>query len=283
VIVAPDHRSTVSPASAANDLTARIASAAVLAPAAIAVAWVGGIVFVLFWTIAAAGIFWEWTSLVATARRLILALGFATLAAMAALTAAGWHAAALLVLAAGVLGVGLCAQARTRLWAVAGLLYAAIALSAPTALRSDANSGFLALLFLFAVVWLTDILAYFVGRALGGPKLCPAISPKKTWAGAVGGAAGAVVVGVVFASYAELEPVPLALLGFALSVIAQAGDLFESAVKRRFGAKDASHLIPGHGGVMDRLDAFLAAALAAALIGVLRGGVETSARGLLVW
>ena len=283
MIVAPDHRSTVSPASAANDLTARIASAAVLAPAAIAVAWVGGIVFVLFWTIAAAGIFWEWTSLVATARRLILALGFATLAIMAALTAAGWHAAALLVLAAGVLGVGLCAQARTRLWAVAGLLYAAIALSAPTALRSDANSGFLALLFLFAVVWLTDILAYFVGRALGGPKLCPAISPKKTWAGAVGGAAGAVVVGVVFASYAELEPVPLALLGFALSVIAQAGDLFESAVKRRFGAKDASHLIPGHGGVMDRLDAFLAAALAAALIGVLRGGVETSARGLLVW
>ena len=283
MIVAPDHRSTVSPASAANDLTARIASAAVLAPAAIAVAWVGGIVFVLFWTIAAAGIFWEWTSLVATARRLILALGFATLAAMAALTAAGWHAAALLVLAAGVLGVGLCAQARTRLWAVAGLLYAAIALSAPTALRSDANSGFLALLFLFAVVWLTDILAYFVGRAVGGPKLCPAISPKKTWAGAVGGAAGAVVVGVVFASYAELEPVPLALLGFALSVIAQAGDLFESAVKRRFGAKDASHLIPGHGGVMDRLDAFLAAALAAALIGVLRGGVETSARGLLVW
>ncbi|HEY4774766.1 MAG TPA: phosphatidate cytidylyltransferase [Xanthobacteraceae bacterium] len=264
-------------------MTARIASAAVLAPAAIAVAWVGGIVFVLFWTIAAAGIFWEWTSLVATARRLILALGFATLAIMAALTAAGWHAAALLVLAAGVLGVGLCAQARTRLWAVAGLLYAAIALSAPTALRSDANSGFLALLFLFAVVWLTDILAYFVGRALGGPKLCPAISPKKTWAGAVGGAAGAVVVGVVFASYAELEPVPLALLGFALSVIAQAGDLFESAVKRRFGAKDASHLIPGHGGVMDRLDAFLAAALAAALIGVLRGGVETSARGLLVW
>ena len=128
--------------------------------------------------------------------------------------------------------------------------------------------------------------AYFVGRAVGGPLLWPRVSPKKTWAGALGGLIGGVAAGALVA-YASGGPKPAAAaaLALVLSIVAQGGDLFESAIKRRFGAKDASHLIPGHGGVMDRLDGFLVAALAAIVIGVLRQGLvlglAAPAQGLL--
>ncbi|TMK00523.1 MAG: CDP-archaeol synthase [Alphaproteobacteria bacterium] len=121
-------------------------------------------------------------------------------------------------------------------------------------------------------------------RALGGPKLVPQVSPNKTWAGAVGGLLGAILVAVAIAKLAALSAVfTLAMVALALSVVAQAGDLFESFLKRRFSAKDSSHLIPGHGGLMDRLDGFVTASAAAALIGFLRGGFEAPGRGLLVW
>jgi phosphatidate cytidylyltransferase len=110
------------------------------------------------------------------------------------------------------------------------------------------------------------------------------VSPNKTWSGAIGGAAGAMIAAVGVAAAAGLgHRVAIALVGLALSAASQAGDLFESAFKRWYGAKDASKLIPGHGGLMDRLDGFIAAALAAAIVGVLRGGTEAPARGLLVW
>jgi phosphatidate cytidylyltransferase len=140
------------------------------------------------------------------------------------------------------------------------------------------------MLFLFAIVWVTDIAAYFVGRAFGGPKLWSAVSPKKTWSGAVGGTLGGVAAGLVVAKVAGLVVAPmLVIVALALSIAAQLGDLLESAIKRHFGAKDASQLIPGHGGLMDRLDGFLTAAAAAVMVGLLRGGLEGPARGLLVW
>ncbi len=144
--------------------------------------------------------------------------------------------------------------------------------------------GFAAFLFLFATVWATDIFAYLVGRLIGGPLLWPGVSPKKTWSGAIGGLAGGVAAGTVVA-YASvgMAPALAGVLALVLSIVAQGGDLFESAVKRRFGAKDASSLIPGHGGVMDRLDGFLVAALVAVLIGSLHQGMAAPARGLLVW
>jgi phosphatidate cytidylyltransferase len=151
-------------------------------------------------------------------------------------------------------------------------------------LRKDSNLGLLAVLLLFAVVWGTDILGYFVGRAVGGPKLAPAISPNKTWSGALAGLLFAMIAGAVVAHLARLGS--LAAVGgvaLLLSIASQAGDLFESSVKRRFHVKDASALIPGHGGVMDRLDGFWAATVAAALFGVLRGGLDAPARGLLAW
>src|SRR5207244_9116237 len=129
-----------------------------------------------------------------------------------------------------------------------------------------------ALIFLFAVVWSTDIAAYFAGRALGGPKLAPSVSPKKTWSGAIAGLAAAIAIAIGVANFGGLAgTLALSAIAVMLSVVAQAGDLFESALKRRFGAKDSGHLIPGHGGLMDRLDGFVAAATLAALIGFARG------------
>lgn len=168
------------------------------------------------------------------------------------------------------------------LWIAAGLAYGAVMFGAPMLLRNDPAAGFAALLFLFAVVWVTDIAAYFAGRAIGGPKLAPLISPNKTWSGAIVGLAAAVAVAVPMAKYFSLAERGIALLALVLSIASQAGDLLESALKRRFKAKDTSQLIPGHGGVMDRLDGFWAAALVAAAIGLVRGGGD-AAKGLLIW
>jgi phosphatidate cytidylyltransferase len=169
-------------------------------------------------------------------------------------------------------------------WIIAGVGYAAVMLLAPVLLRADQAYGFFAMVLVFAVVWTTDILGYFAGRAFGGPKLLPAISPKKTWSGAIAGAFGATIVAVLIAEFfGTFNRTAVAIIALLLSVVAQLGDLLESWVKRRFGAKDASRLIPGHGGVMDRLDGFWAAALAGCVIGLLRGGFDAPARGLLVW
>ena len=157
-------------------------------------------------------------------------------------------------------------------------------LIAPVLLRRDARLGLAAILFLFVIVWLTDITAYFVGRAVGGPKLMPRVSPNKTWSGAVGGTAAGMAGAVIVAAQFGIAGLgAAAAVAFVLSVISQLGDLAESAIKRQFNAKDASQLIPGHGGLMDRLDGFVAAAAAGALIGIAHGGLDAPARGLMVW
>jgi phosphatidate cytidylyltransferase len=169
-------------------------------------------------------------------------------------------------------------------WSAAGILYAGLLLLAPMVLRRDPGLGMACIFLLFAVVWTTDIAGYFAGRTIGGPKLAPSISPKKTWSGAIAGLAGAalvVAIGARFVPQARMGS--LMVVAIALSIVSQAGDLAESALKRHFGAKDASQIIPGHGGVMDRLDGFWAAAVCAALIGIARGGLAEPAKGLLVW
>src|SRR5262249_36254089 len=189
-------------------------------------------------------------------------------------------------LAAAAVALGLRREYRgiSASWIAAGVIYAGAIVISLIPLRRDPDMGAAALLFVFAVVWATDISAYIVGRALRGPLLWPQISPKKTWAGVIGGLAGGIVAGssVAYAS-AGTPPLMAVILAVILSIAAQAGDLFEAWVKRRFGAKDTGRLIPGHGGVMDRVDGLLVAALAAVLIGVLRYGTAASARGLLVW
>jgi phosphatidate cytidylyltransferase len=132
-------------------------------------------------------------------------------------------------------------------------------------------------------VWVTDIGGYFAGRGIGGPKLWPRVSPKKTWAGAIGGFAASLVIAGAFAAAGLGNAGPLLLLAAVLSIASQLGDLFESAVKRRFGVKDSSHIIPGHGGLLDRLDGFVAAIVLAAIFGFLRAGADGVGRGLMVW
>jgi phosphatidate cytidylyltransferase len=174
---------------------------------------------------------------------------------------------------------------RTRpAWVAIGVVYAALLLAAPVVLRDDANYGMIAIFFLFAIGWTTDIAGYFAGRAIGGPKLAPSISPKKTWSGAIAGLIAVVVIVAIGAGYVPgVRLAPLIAISILLSILSQAGDLAESALKRRFDVKDSSQIIPGHGGVMDRLDGFWAAAVCAAIIGLARGGFEEPARGLLVW
>jgi len=202
----------------------------------------------------------------------------------AAAFAAGQAGLALAVIVAGAAAAAFCAPPGRRAWVAAGCVYSAGLLLAPVVLRADPHYGFTVLIFLFAVVWATDSLAYFAGRRVGGPKLAPRVSPKKTWSGAVAGVLSAMLVGMVVAWSAEIRNLPaVAVIGLALSVVSQAGDLFESALKRRFGAKDAGHLIPGHGGLMDRLDGFLTAACAGAMVGLARGGLGGAGGGLLLW
>ena len=150
-------------------------------------------------------------------------------------------------------------------------------------MRRDQVEGLAALILVLLVVWATDIGGYFAGRGLGGPKLWPRVSPKKTWAGAIGGFVAALAVATGFAAFDLGGIVPMLVVGACLSVASQLGDLLESAVKRHFGVKDSSHIIPGHGGLMDRLDGYVAAIVAAAIFGVLRGGADGVGRALMVW
>jgi phosphatidate cytidylyltransferase len=259
----------------------RIVSAIVMGLAALAATWFGGWSFVAFWALAAAAIGWEWAVLVgARPRAPVLAIGGAALGTAAVLLGTGLIATPIAALVVGAALVLAMDGSKHRGWTAFGVFYAAAALVPVVLLRAD-EIGLIAVLWLFAVVWSTDIAAFYCGRAFGGPLLWPVVTPKKTWSGAVGGTLAAIVAGgaVVAAAGIALRPAHV-LVVLVVSIASQAGDLFESAMKRRFHVKDASHLIPGHGGVMDRLDGFLAAATAALAIGAARGGGAT---GLLLW
>jgi phosphatidate cytidylyltransferase len=273
------------PVAGRSNLMLRIVSSLVLAPLAIAAAYFGGLVFFAFWAVAALAVLWEWQTLVcADERNPVLAIGAVALAGSGLLIMLGRPGIAIALIALGCFGAAALASNIRRMWCTAGVVYAAGLLVAPVLLRRDASFGFAAILFLFVIVWLTDIIAYFVGRAVGGPKLMPRVSPNKTWSGAIGGTVASMIGGVVVASQFDIGGIAAAaVVAFVLSIVSQLGDLAESAVKRRFNAKDASQLIPGHGGLMDRLDGFVAAAVAGVLIGIGHGGFDAPARGLMVW
>jgi phosphatidate cytidylyltransferase len=266
-----------------RNLLMRVAAALVLAPLAIAIAYAGGCLWTGLVTLAAIGLYVEWLTIVGAAQQMrVVAAGGVALAISGFCLAAGRIDASLVVLALGLFGVALLAPER-RGWTATGFVYAAAAEMASVLVRLDQSEGFAALILILLVVWVTDIGGYFAGRGIGGAKLWPRVSPKKTWAGAVGGFAASLVVAAGFAALGLGKTGPLLLLGALLSIVSQFGDLFESAVKRRFGVKDSSHIIPGHGGLLDRLDGFVAAVVLAAIFGFLRGGVDGVGRGLMVW
>jgi phosphatidate cytidylyltransferase len=261
----------------------RIIAALVMAPLAIAMAYVGGWLWTGLVTAAAIGLYIEWLTIIGMRKPRLVLVGILILLGV------GWldvghineiYLSALVVL--GVLAVALLSSER-RPWAAVGIGYALAASIGSSAVRLDPIWGFSALMLVLLVVWATDIGGYFAGRMIGGPKLWPQVSPKKTWAGAIGGFAASLGVAAGFAAFDLGKILPMLLLGAVLSIASQLGDLFESAVKRRFGVKDSSHIIPGHGGLMDRLDGFVAAILLAAIFGFLRGGADGVGRGLMVW
>ena len=266
-----------------NNLLLRIIAALVMAPLAIAMAYVGGWLWTGLVTAAAIGLYIEWLTIIGMRKPRLVLVGILILLGV------GWldvghineiYLSALVVL--GVLAVALLSSER-RPWAAVGIGYALAASIGSSAVRLDPIWGFSALMLVLLVVWATDIGGYFAGRLIGGPKLWPQVSPKKTWAGAIGGFAASLGVAAGFAAFDLGKILPMLLLGAVLSIASQLGDLFESAVKRRFGVKDSSRIIPGHGGLMDRLDGFVAAILLAAIFGFLRGGADGVGRGLMVW
>lgn len=251
-----------------SNLKLRIASGSVLAAVAFALAYAGPLPFAVLVLVCALAISWEWGRLVrgTTFDLGFLVQGIAVTAAIA-LAAAGYAALSVAALAIAAITLApLYAGHGGRLSAL-GVFYVGIPTVALLWFRSDEPFGFMAVLFVFAVVWASDIAAYAAGRSIGGPKLAPRVSPNKTWSGLI----GAIVAGAAAAAlFAVLEPGTevgrLLIIGVSLASIAQVGDLVESALKRAFGLKDASDLIPGHGGFMDRMDGLIAASVMAALL-----------------
>ena len=266
-----------------RNLMLRVVAALVLAPSAIALAYAGGWLWAGLVMLASIGLYVEWLMVVGAVReKPVVATGGVALALSGLCLASGRIDAALIVSAIGLAAVALLSPPPLR-WSAAGFLYAVVAEIASILVRLDQAYGFVALVLILLVVWATDIGGFFAGRTFGGPKLWPRVSPKKTWAGAAGGFLVSLAVSAGFAALGLAKTGPILLLGAALSIASQLGDLLESAVKRRFGVKDSSHLIPGHGGLMDRLDGFVAAVVFAAILGLLRGGMDGVGRGLMVW
>jgi phosphatidate cytidylyltransferase len=261
-----------------GSLRLRIVSAVVLAPVALLAAWLGGLFLSLVVAVAAAGMGWEWTRLCRGGRSersdwLVMALIIASVVTVA--------------LGGAAIGVGIAIVASilaamlnrdSAALAAGGVLWISLPCVALLWLAADPGIGRPTVLWILALVWATDIGAFAVGRALGGPRLAPRFSPNKTWSGLAGGVVCAGAAGAVTALLLGSSAIAaVVLLSGALAVVAQAGDLVESIAKRRFGVKDSSGLIPGHGGLLDRLDGMLAVVPAVALLSIFGGS------GVLTW
>jgi phosphatidate cytidylyltransferase len=273
------------------DLGPRLASAAALIAVAVVSWWLGGIVFFLVWLIAALVVHFEWQRIAGGARlNARLAIGSAALIATAIAIRSQVPTLGVVILLIWAVVVGQLAGPGRRIWSGLGLLYAGALVIAVLTLRSSFPFGRWSIGWLFAIVWGTDAGAYFAGRLIGGPKFLPHISPSKTWSGTGVGILAGTLIGLAFlaisaqlSQFDALMPSPaLFLLGLVLAAVSQIGDLFESWMKRCFGAKDSSNFIPGHGGLMDRLDGFTATVVFAAILGVLRA-FPTPAEGLFHW
>ena len=252
-----------------SDLAIRAASGVAMLAVALTALWLGGFAFWLLCVVAAVVMLGEWADLHATPPRHKRLAQYA-LCAPLALMAPAWlileiHDFFTLGLLAGAAFFVVIVTHRPAL--AAGVLYCGLPVFALIFLRrqSPDEVGLLLAVWAMASVWACDIGAYFAGRSIGGPKLAPAISPNKTWAGLGGGVVAAGALGWVLMTQAGL-PWPLAVASPGLAVLAQAGDLYESALKRRAGVKDSGSLLPGHGGVLDRLDGLVPVALVAAAL-----------------
>lgn len=247
----------LTPPAARSTLGSRVVVGAFLAVVAVIDIWFGGIAFALMIWAGVSLIFWEWSVMHRTPRRWRLG-GLAALAGSCLLAHLERPLPALLLLVSAILALlalSIMARSAGKRWLSTGLAYAGVPAVALIWMRQQPD-GFALVIWTMGVVWATDILAYFAGRSIGGPKLWPAVSPNKTWAGLLGGMAGAALFSAGFA-LAVGWPQPwwaMGGLGAGLALVAQGGDLFESWLKRRAGVKDSGRLLRSHGGIMDRVD-----------------------------
>jgi phosphatidate cytidylyltransferase len=251
-----------------SELVLRVVSAAVLAPVVLWCVWAGALWFAALVSIVATAAGGEWRRLAGLEARvigkiLIIVPLFVVIAAVSGTPVVGLSVLAV-ALVLTLLAFG--SPWTERKWALIALPHVTLAALALLTLRQWPDAGRELVFFLLGCVWLSDIGGYVIGRIVGGPKLALHISPNKTWSGAVGALAFAVAGAIVFASLVGIATVVPALMAAILSVAAQAGDLFESGLKRRFGIKDSGNSIPGHGGVLDRVDGLLVAAPVLALM-----------------
>ena len=255
-----------------SELKKRTISAIAMAIVALWTTWMGGAAFDALSAVIMIAIFYEWTTISGLSAKDFKGYAY------------GWMAIFLITLNLmfGDPGLGVPLLAGLTItalllrylrggtfWLSGGLLYAGLSGISLAAIRGADDTGLVAMIFVFAIVWATDILAYFVGRAIGGKKLAPRISPGKTWSGAIGGTISGVIAGGAvsfsFFPYVTFRTLSIALV---LSIASQIGDLFESFIKRKFGVKDSGHMIPGHGGVMDRVDGLVFAGFAAFVLAI---------------
>lgn len=248
-----------------------------MAPLVLGALYLGGVYTDILMIAVGAGMAFEWARLTAGGTRAAVLTAALGVGGGIALFALGQTAIAALVLALAALAAPALAGRgpglRGQLWLATGVIYLGAACLGFLALRDRPEVGLLLVGWLIAVVWATDIGAYAAGKSIGGPKLVRRISPNKTWAGLAGGVASAALVSAAIAAWqpglAQATWLPgvagVTAAGAALALVAQAGDLLESVLKRRVGAKDASGLIPGHGGLLDRADGLAAASLVLAL------------------
>jgi phosphatidate cytidylyltransferase len=277
---APTSKPAGGPTGLGRDLRARVASAVVLIAIALIGIYVGGVGTGIIAAVFVAIVHVEWASMtdgaIAPSLPYTVALGVAMIVA-----GFGMILPAIVIM---LVAIVISAVTRRTPWQPGGILYAGALGISLVALRIAPWDGVAALLFLFAVVAATDTGAFFAGRLIGGAKLWPKVSPNKTWAGTIGGLVCGVALGLVVASLSGVETgLALGLVASCLSVAGQAGDLFESFVKRRFGVKDAGSIVPGHGGMMDRLDSLAFGSVLAVVIGWAHAGPTDLARGLLRW
>jgi len=256
-----------------SNLLMRILTAIVFAAIALFLTWEGGFIFALFAWCVGGLVLYEWRGISKSCWRQIdeiivsvayIIFGILLVADFSAplVFAVIFFSAIILALVAG----------RKAGWVTGGYLYATLPVLSLTYIRGEEPFGFGAIVFLFAIVWGTDIAAYFNGRSLGGPKLAPKFSPNKTWSGAIGGALAGTAGGCLVA-FVALDTSPanffIPILSLALSIVSQIGDISESWVKRHFGVKDSGHFLPGHGGFMDRVDGLVFAAILLYFVGAI--------------
>ncbi|RCL02059.1 MAG: phosphatidate cytidylyltransferase [Candidatus Tokpelaia sp. JSC189] len=267
-----------------SNLQARILTGVLLGTLVLGMTWIGKWPFVVFALIIGGGVFYEWNILTGSQQTpLARVCGWICYLVIGLVMLAGFPAEVIFsVLLAGFVLLNFLSGHNAG-WVACGFAYSSLLAVTLALLRGHEIFGFSSVCFLYAVVWGTDIGAYFCGHAFRGPKLAPRLSPNKTWSGAIGGTATGILCGkcvALFMMHIDFTDFFIPVLALLLSFISQIGDICESSLKRYFQVKDSGRILPGHGGVMDRVDSLVAASVALYVIGGASVGDFDSPSGL---